>query len=429
MDIVRTFGGTVASQAKVNPDRARRLLMTGWRAKQAQLALAPDKRLPKSRQYAGRLAMDTILKAMSHPDRAAAISIFTPYEPLEAAGILPYSVEQMSSFLAGTKCEGAFLETAGLHGFCETMCSYHRTFLGALSSGIVPKPRFAVYTNLACDGNLITFPFLEQKLGIPGFCIDVPFERSEEAVADVARQIREMTEFVGDVTGKPVDEDRLREAVARGCESAAAYRAFLASSPGKRLPSDMVSEMYAFLTNHLLMGTKETLRFCRMLEHEMKEAPQSDGVRLIWMNTMPYSQQPVIDAINCNDRAFVVASDLAADHMLIEVDPGKPYEAMARRMVYSAFGGCTQARIDRELQLARMTQADGAVFFAHWGCKATLGISTMMKNALEEAGLPCLILDGDGLDESNRSDGQVATRLGAFLEMLEARKAEGKGAL
>ena len=245
MDIVRTFGGTVASQAKVNPDRARRLLMTGWRAKQAQLALAPDKRLPKSRQYAGRLAMDTILKAMSHPDRAAAISIFTPYEPLEAAGILPYSVEQMSSFLAGTKCEGAFLETAGLHGFCETMCSYHRTFLGALSSGIVPKPRFAVYTNLACDGNLITFPFLEQKLGIPGFCIDVPFERSEEAVADVARQIREMTEFVGDVTGKPVDEDRLREAVARGCESATAYRGFLASSPGKRLPSDMVSEMYA----------------------------------------------------------------------------------------------------------------------------------------------------------------------------------------
>ena len=147
------------------------------------------------------------------------------------------------------------------------------------------------------------------------------------------------------------------------------------------------------------------------------------------MNTIPYSQQPVIDAINCNDRAFVVASDLAADHMLIEVDPGKPYEAMARRMVYSAFGGCTQARIDRALQLARMTQADGAVFFAHWGCKATLGISTMMKNALEEAGLPCLILDGDGLDESNRSDGQVATRLGAFLEMLEARKAEGKGAL
>lgn len=429
MDIVRTFGGTVASQAKVNPDRARKLLMAGWRAKQVQLALAPDKRLPKSRQYAGRLAMDTILKAMSNPDRAAAISIFTPYEPLEAAGIMPYSVEQMSSFLAGTKCEGSFLETAGLHGFCETMCSYHRTFLGALSSGIVPKPRFAVYTNLACDGNLITFPFLEQKLGIPGFCIDVPFERSEEAVADVARQIREMTEFVGDVTGKPVDEDRLREAVARGCESAAAYRGFLENSPGKRLPSDMVSEMYAFLTNHLLMGSKETLKFCKMLEREMEAAPQSDGVRLIWMNTMPYSQQPVIDAINCNDRAFVVANDLAADHMLIEVDSDKPYEAMARRMVYSAFGGCTQARIDRELQLARMTQADGVVFFAHWGCKATLGVSTMVKNALEEAGLPCLILDGDGLDESNRSDGQVATRLGAFLEMLEARKAAAKEAL
>ena len=215
VDVVRTFGATVAQEAKTHPDRARKLLIAGWKAKRVQLSVLPDKRLPKSRQYASRLAMDIILDAMTHPENAAAVSIFTPSEPLEAAGIKPFSVEQISSFLAGSSCEGAFLSVAGQHGFCETMCSYHRTFLGALSSGIVPKPRFAVYTNLACDGNLITFPFLEQKLGIPGFCIDVPFERSEEAVADVARQIREMTEFVGDVTGKPVDEERLREAVAR----------------------------------------------------------------------------------------------------------------------------------------------------------------------------------------------------------------------
>ncbi len=65
---------------------------------------------------------------------------------------------------------------------------------------------------------------------------------------------------------------------------------------------------------------------------------------------------------------------------------------------------------------------DGVICFCHWGCKQTMGLSARFKQALEEAGHPTLILNGDGCDRSNTSDGQVATRLNAFLEMLEGRK-------
>ena len=44
------------------------------------------------------------------------------------------------------------------------------------------------------------------------------------------------------------------------------------------------------------------------------------------------------------------------------------------------------------------------------------------KKALEKAGFPTLILNGDGADQSNTSDGQVLTRLDAFIEMLEDMK-------
>ena len=422
MDVVQTFGNIMGGQAPANPRRARALLLAGWQAQLLRLRLAPDKRLPPSRQYASVVAMDKIVRAMRHPESSAAFSIFSPYEPLEAAGILPYSVEQMSSFIAGTKCEGAFLDLSEDGGFSDTMCSYHRVFLGALAGGMVPPPKMCIYTNLACDGNLITFPYIERTLGIPGFCIDVPFERSEDAVADVARQIREMVEFIQEVTGRRIDGDRLHKAVARSQSSAWAYRGFLEASPGRRLPSDMTCEMYAFLMNHVLMGTSETLRFCQMLEREMRQAPESDGLRLLWLHTMPFSQDAAIERLNFNDKAFITACDLAADAMMIETDPARPYEAMARRMVYSCFNGATQARIDRALQLAEMTRADGAVLFCHWGCKATLGISHLMKDALEGQGLPCLLLDGDGVDRTNRSDGQTATRLDAFFEMLEARR-------
>ena len=58
------------------------------------------------------------------------------------------------------------------------------------------------------------------------------------------------------------------------------------------------------------------------------------------------------------------------------------------------------------------------MWFAHWGCKHTLGGAQIAKRMFEEAGIPLLILDGDGCDRSHGGEGQTATRLGALLEMM-----------
>ena len=47
------------------------------------------------------------------------------------------------------------------------------------------------------------------------------------------------------------------------------------------------------------------------------------------------------------------------------------------------------------------------------------------KEQFEAAGLPCLVLDGDGCDRSHGGEGQLATRMDAFVEMLRAEKGEG----
>ena len=52
-----------------------------------------------------------------------------------------------------------------------------------------------------------------------------------------------------------------------------------------------------------------------------------------------------------------------------------------------------------------------------------MGMSTLAKRRLEEAGLPTLVLDGDGCDSRNVADGQMVTRVGAFLEQLEGMDA------
>ena len=41
---------------------------------------------------------------------------------------------------------------------------------------------------------------------------------------------------------------------------------------------------------------------------------------------------------------------------------------------------------------------------------------------MQEKQIPTLILDGDGIDKRNSHDGQIKTRLEAFLEMLDEKK-------
>jgi benzoyl-CoA reductase/2-hydroxyglutaryl-CoA dehydratase subunit BcrC/BadD/HgdB len=74
------------------------------------------------------------------------------------------------------------------------------------------------------------------------------------------------------------------------------------------------------------------------------------------------------------------------------------------------------------LDYAKRAHAEGVVVFCHWGCKQTLGISQLAKQYFEEAGFPTLVLDGDGCDSRNVADGQMVTRLNAFIEQLKAAR-------
>lgn len=105
MDIIEKFGNVVGNEALKDPDKARRLLLAGYRLQEKKLQLFPDRELPLSGQYAARVVMKNIIQALAKPQNSAMMSIFVPGELLTAAGLTPYSVEALSCFIAGTKCE------------------------------------------------------------------------------------------------------------------------------------------------------------------------------------------------------------------------------------------------------------------------------------------------------------------------------------
>ena len=168
-----------------------------------------------------------------------------------------------------------------------------------------------------------------------------------------------------------------------------------------------------------MLGRPEAEEYLQRLLSCAKAAPPPDRGRrrVFWMHTLPNWQDSMKDLLE-GDRCELVGTDLAIDY-LGEMDPEHPYESMARRVVYSINNGPAQRRIQASLETALQAGAEGVIVFCHWGCKQTMGLSQLAKTTFEAHGLPTLVLDGDGCDSRNVADGQMSTRVSAFLEQLE----------
>lgn len=419
-NVIQIFGKTVQQICQRNPQAAQRLLRLGYHAKNLQLKAAPGK-MNRAAQMAAVETTTYMVAPLDHPDRAAMVSLFTPCEMLQVLGLYPYSCEGLGCFLTGAWAEKSFLEYAESEGLPETFCSYHKIFIGAAERGLMPKPRFVINTTLACDANLLTFRRLAEFYQVPQLVLDIPYEQDDDAVAYVAEQLRDMRRFLEEQTGRKVDEDALRAAVARSQRSMDNYQKFMTLRADRQILGELTGEMFAAFALHTLLGTEETERYTQECLRQVEKAPPASGLRLVWMHTNPFWIKALRDVTDFNPKVQVVGCDMCFEGLL-EADREDPYLAMAQRLVYSSFNGPVTRRIDRGIAEARRLKADGAVWFCHWGCKHTLGGAQLAKKRFEEAGIPCLILDGDGCDRSHGGEGQLATRIQAFVEMLEREK-------
>jgi benzoyl-CoA reductase/2-hydroxyglutaryl-CoA dehydratase subunit BcrC/BadD/HgdB len=426
LNIIDTFGDFLKKELEKDPAKARRMLGAGYRAFEVFGKVHPDRQLTSAQRYVAGAVMDVIIDALNRPDRSAMCSLFVPGEPMTAAGITPYSVEALSCFLAGTHIEKIFLDKTDELGIPETMCSFHRVFLGAAESRLMPQPKFLIYTNLACDGNMMTFPYLKSKYNIPSFFIDVPYEKNKDSVHMVAQSLKEMTVFLQDVTHKTITADALRKAVVSQNQSSADYRRHLSLLQNAALTTHMTSDMYGIFMARILAGSKATAEYTKRLVRDAQSAASAAAsgkrpLRIAWVHLMPFMQPSLRELFNYSDRLVFTASDIVYDGFRI-VDPADPYEAMAKKLVYSAFNGDSRSRIECARKMAKETNAEGVIVFTHWGCKTTIGASGLIRDALEADGIPVLVLDGDGCNPANSSDGQLVTRVEAFLEMLEEKR-------
>lgn len=327
-------------------------MVRGFQANKLKTRLLPKKDLSKGYQKLEAMMMSLVADSLSHEGSYVWGNIFAPCEILQCFDKRTLSIECLSCYFSGYHLEDYFIDCAQNAGLAPTLCSYHKTFTGAVESGILKAPEYAVTTSLSCDGNLNTFRYLEKKIGVPFTFLDVPYDCDPESVDYLADQLREMT--------KSLEKEHY-------------------------YPGEIISQLYLMMGTHLLMGTEEFRNLVNFMVKDIQTYPRFEGKRILWVHLLPFYQETLRSYFNGSRRYQVIASDIVLDYAN-ELDASDPFRALAVKTIRNIYNGSYAYKAEALGQFAREVDADAVIHFCHWGCKQASGGSALLKEKMKEMG-------------------------------------------
>ena len=362
---------------------------------------------------------------MFSPDwKSAWTTVFVPFEILNAMGVAGNFIEFVGAMLSGTGVSGPYLEKAEATGLSTDGCSYHRTIIGAAIDGFLPEPDLLIGSSFPCDGGLKALCHVGDIYNKEVFIINTPFENSPEAITYLAGQYRDMITFITNQTGRTLDHELLRISIHNNNIA----RGYIAEAMDlcKNVPCPATSDdLKNFIIYVLLGGSEAVIEVSRTYRDEFRHRVENnipglpgERFRLLWIQNRIQFPNNLIKMLEDRFKANVVIDELNHIYWDPLDEDEDPLMALARRQVAHPLVGPAERRLETLVELARDYRVDGAINPAHWGCRQSSGARLLFNNALQKVGVPVLHLDVDCVDERNFSEGQITTRLEAFMEML-----------
>jgi benzoyl-CoA reductase/2-hydroxyglutaryl-CoA dehydratase subunit BcrC/BadD/HgdB len=360
----------------------------------------------------------------SGTERVSWCGIIVPFDLLSAMGVTSCFVEFIGSMLASTGLAGDFIEASEHAGFGGDACGYHRSVMGAAFKGVMPIPDFLIGTSCPCSGGLAAMENLARHFKKDMFVLNIPQEESERGIPYLAEQIEQMVKFVSDHTGEPLDKNRLRNAV----ELTNQARELMVEMYGyaRHVPSPADGRIMGNLgiVLPLFFGTEAGVEICRVYRDEFANRVEkkisgvhNEKLRILWIQNRIQFKNPIVDMMEKEYGAAIVSDELNAITW-DPIDPDDPYTGMARRAISIPFNSPIKHRIKHLQNLARDYKIDGAINPCNWGCRQGSGARGLITEGLREVGVPVLNLEVDCVDSRNFAEGQLRTRVEAFMEML-----------
>jgi benzoyl-CoA reductase/2-hydroxyglutaryl-CoA dehydratase subunit BcrC/BadD/HgdB len=389
----------------------------------AKIERTPDQ--PNARRKFALEIAKLGIRLYSGQHRVAWCGVVAPFDMLSAMNVTSCFVEFVGAMLASTGSVGTFLEESEHAGFGADTCGYHRGVIGAALKGLMPVPDVMIATTCPCTGGLAAMENLARMFKKELFVLDVPTSDTPESVQYLANQYKDMIRFIGSRTGESLDEDRLREAIEKSNRQRALMVEVYRLAQNIPSPANGQSLANFGIVMTLFLGTDAGIEIAQAYKDEFEEMVRNgqsgvpeEKVRLLWLQNRIQFKNPLIKMLEREYHASVVIDELN-DVTWEPIDASDPYIGIAKRTITNPLNGELDRRLDHLRHLSEAYKIDGAVNPCHWGCRQGTGARGLIQAGLKEKGIPVVNLEVDCVDTRNFAEGQLRTRLEAFMEMLQ----------
>jgi len=390
----------------------------------------------ESDRFLNIISIKNLKKAYSEDSTTAYGSLFLPYELFHGLGLTPFLPEVMSGFTAGLEITEYTLKKASSGWYTPDLCTFHRSASGAVEMDLFPKPDFVIVANLACDAAQKTFYIDAARFKREDrfYLIDVPYEKNEKNILYLKKQLKKISMDICKKLDKKIDINLLKEAIRLSND----FRNWALKLNNIRKELILYPKNFNGLNFILpfygLAGTKDAVTLYKNMYFEFKKLldkqrslsknnnkakDKNTNKKLLWLHLKPYYKNNIFTTLENNN--YRVVFEEINNVYWPRLDPEKPFESMAIKLLSNPLNGKIENRINAIKKMAKDYNVDGVILFAHWGCRHSNGGARIIKDSLNQQNIPTLVLDGDCLNKNNSSTGQILTRLQGFMEIIDGK--------
>ncbi|MFA6657684.1 MAG: 2-hydroxyacyl-CoA dehydratase family protein [Mesotoga sp.] len=400
-------------------DKFKKWLQLGMGFENFRRRHFPDRDRARFVNTVNHLALEEVYLAIKGSSTVW-VNLMAPSELLLSAGLNPVSAEGISGALSSMHLEDTAIAYSSQAGISDSLCTFHRASLGVSMRKLLPPPKLVMTTSILCDGNLPTFKRIAREYDVPFILIDVPRGRKPEAVGYVVSQLKAVIGTIEEITGTAFKMEELSMRLSYERELMENLEEIKSRAKDEYLPQHLYEHMNSLYVLHTLAGDSRIAEASRSIGERLEAIPEN-ARKVLWLHIPPYYDNELFNLFLPGSKNLVVANELMWDWMY-PVDPQRPLESLAEKLVYNPLCGSVVDRGNLCLYLARNFGVDGVIHFSHWGCRQSAGGVSYLKKVFEEEDISFLELTGDCVDHASQGAGQLRTRTEAFLEIMEKRK-------
>jgi benzoyl-CoA reductase/2-hydroxyglutaryl-CoA dehydratase subunit BcrC/BadD/HgdB len=352
----------------------------------------------------------------------------------------------MKSTVSNPELMGKVRQAILANGYSEEQCDLATYPVGFALLGMCPPLSFLVRSHSTCQAFGDSNEAIAKLYGVPIYNLDVPLDASEESVAYVTDQLRDLVRWIEKkVPGSHYSDESLEEWL--DAEKRWATYLHRVWEAKKHKPCPMTARDGFREESPVYFYPAETrekvVDYARVWAEEMEERVVTgknlpeERIRLTWTVSAPLYDQDLfhllesrgvtIPAYLAGDtpNAFIIAKeyDLFGDYS----DSGRrltPLEKVARFHCGCVWNGLADKWLDAISVATREQDTDGIVYFLSRGCPQVSGIMGLAASSFrQKLGKPCLLIKGSMFDMSGYDQAEFLSRVNEFIELILAQKA------